>query len=456
MVARLRLDRTYARIWNDGLKGWADESLVAAYAKMKKSGFGVVDFWKSHSTIAALLMSGDAVRAALGCNTKWMDVSEQLAEVCASSRLGHKMFGFALGLVSSDKIGLFANGLLDSIVEPITAQKQENFKQQVMAEVTRLDISAALAERRTIILDYRGLQLAITTQGIAEEISLRWGNFLRARGKQTPRLPFEAEVFGDSDDDLLGMSQDVASSVSVPRNLLLKLMSEFQSSSFSDLCARKGDVIMQADRAARVDVAIGEALVGAGGDKFMMDKLMRCLPSDGRPMSYDHSSQMLEALRSQHFFGMASRSAQSMVNAVLESVANMRAGQPPLRAAFEGHLMCIFEALAHFVVQEDASVSGGKVTGELALKRRLEAMRSEGSKEPTLADLEVYHVFSWLLNDAERKQVEALTKTCLNAMSSGNAPAKRITGKKSDDEAKKKKAKIDGGGSDAVMSLFGM
>lgn len=88
--------------------------------------------------------------------------------VCSGSKLGTRMFGFAMAMVSADRIAAYAIDLLKGFGDKLAGETDADFSTKVMAEVTRLDISVALAERRQIKLSYRGLTLSMQTQGIAE------------------------------------------------------------------------------------------------------------------------------------------------------------------------------------------------------------------------------------------------------------------------------------------------
>lgn len=264
MVSRLKLHERHARLWQDGLRSWADETLCAAYSKMKKGGLGVEVFWATHSFVAGLIIAPSDVSEVLACKTQWLDVSTPLMTICTGSKLGHRMFGFAMAMVPADRIAAYAISELKQVKGAITDDFEKNFSTKVMAEVTRLGISAALSERRQVKLSYRGLQLTMQTQGISDEISLRWGCFIREVGRSVPRLPFEFDIFGPL-ENAQDLSADIEEKVKVSRDALLKLLAEHPHSSFSEVCARKGDIVVQCDAGARVDLAIGEALVGAGG-----------------------------------------------------------------------------------------------------------------------------------------------------------------------------------------------
>lgn len=273
MFARLKLEEEHPRLWRDGLRTWADESLCAVYSKVRKAGLGVEVFWATHSFAASLLISSAYVSEVLACKTKWLDVSTPLMAICSGSKLGTRMFGFAMAMVSAERIAAYAIDLLKGFGDKLTEETEADFFTKVMAEVTRLDISVALAERRQIKLSYRGLTLSMQTQ-TAEDISLRWGCFVREVGKSIPRLPFEDDVCGPLDKPQ-ELSPEIAKTVRIARDTLLQLLTEHPHSSFSEVCARKGDIVVQCDPGAKVDLAIGEALIGSGGEELIVQHIMK-------------------------------------------------------------------------------------------------------------------------------------------------------------------------------------
>lgn len=266
----------------------------------------------------------------LACKTQWLDVSTPLMTICTGSKLGHRMFGFAMAMVSADRIAAYAINELKQVTGAITDDFEKNFSTRVMAEVTRLDISAALSERRQVKLSYRGLQLTMQTQGISDENSLRWGCFIREVGRSAPRLPFEFDIFG-SLENAQDLSADTEEKVRVSRDALLKLLAEHPHSSFSEVCARKGDIVVQCDAGARAGLAIGEALVGAGGEALIMGLILKCMPDANLERTLEHSAQQLEFLREKEIYKAVSKRAQALLQATLEAVAGTSEGGLPGR-----------------------------------------------------------------------------------------------------------------------------
>ena len=90
--------------------------MVAAFAA--KNGLGVDSFWQSHSVIVGLLLPSAEVPKILSCKTSWIEVADPLMLVCASSKVGAKMFAFAKALVAADRIASFCIEALAALEPP--------------------------------------------------------------------------------------------------------------------------------------------------------------------------------------------------------------------------------------------------------------------------------------------------------------------------------------------------
>ena len=317
-------------------------------------------------------------------------MADDLVVVCRSCSLGNKMFGWALAMVAAERLEAFAQRHLDSIAGLVTSETRATFTKAVLDEATRLDVSSALVDRRIISLQYKGLELSCTTHGLSEEVGLRWGCFLRTHGRGVPPLPFEAEAFGKV-ERLLELDAPVLDGIRVARETLLQVLKDHPGLSYSEVCSRRGSVLTQCDQGSRVDVAIGQALLAKGGEDMLIDRLLNALPSASSTKTLNQSKQLIEQLREQGLFAVVNRMAQSVLEATLESIANMMGGHPPVREAFQQkrlpEIWARFEFFFAFV-----DVDGNTVYGKEAIDQDL-AQAAETRKGLQLKDIERFHVF---------------------------------------------------------------
>lgn len=453
MVHRLGLDKEHPVVWERGVRPWADDTLCAALSHMKKGGLGIEVFWRTHCAIAPFVVPIAAAEAILQCRSSWLEVAEELAQAVDSSKLGNKLFGFALSLVAASRIGKYAeNLLLAAVAGNIDESMEKCFIADVLAEATRLNLHAALNERREIRLDYKGLIVTMPTQGISDEIGLRWSCFVRQHAVGVPPLPFEQHVFPGKDPR--GKPSDsMLLPVKTSRETLLQLVKDHPDDCFVDICRKKADILLQGDRGARVDLAIGEAMVGEGGEALLHGKVLAALPDEGVDMTLPLSAQRLEQLRDSPVFASTSQKAQATVIATLEAVMSMMSGMAPVRRAFEhGRMPVIFQRFGYFLTHTTDAELGDEATsakGAEAMRKHLAELRSTGAAQ-TLAALEKYHTFAWLLSGDDATLVAEKTKEALASVTctrKGRGP--------SDDQKETpaaKKARVE---KQSVMALFG-
>jgi menaquinone-dependent protoporphyrinogen IX oxidase len=74
---------------------WIDAVLVQAYIQVKKSALRLQTFIELHRSTLTLILDMALVDKLVAAKGSWLDVSEALNKVVASSKLGHKMFSFA-------------------------------------------------------------------------------------------------------------------------------------------------------------------------------------------------------------------------------------------------------------------------------------------------------------------------------------------------------------------------
>eukprot|EP00974_Lingulodinium_polyedra_P087166 8450871-Lingulodinium_polyedra.AAC.3 len=104
---RLKLSTLFAEEVNI-MRHLFDDTLLAAFALLKKEQVSVATFWNLYSDICPLVLNVDDVQRLVSCKTKWTDVKEELLRVTGATKVGMRMFGFAAQLVLaqtvSDKI----------------------------------------------------------------------------------------------------------------------------------------------------------------------------------------------------------------------------------------------------------------------------------------------------------------------------------------------------------------
>ena len=342
----------------------------------------------------------------------------------------------------------------------MTKEAEDSYVTAMAAEAKKLELTDALAGRRTITIGYRTLELEVQTQGIREEPLLRFATLARARGDKSPRLAFEADLFGEV-TDAVALGDDVAEEITQARQVIIRLWGDHPLLSYAALCAKKAEVISHGGLGAKVDIAIGAALESSGGERLLVEKILRPLPSATSVADPAHVVEQLGKLRHGPLCRVVSKSAQALLQSALDAVTAIKGGRPPSVNAFESPeaRVSLARMSCFCKCERDGGGSGSgesmMLTGALAAAQLLaHLVAKEPASGCTLSDLEPLHVFSWLLNGEQKETLQRLTKTALAGLHVARPSTGRPSSAGDGDGAEqaKKRAKLE---EDNVMALFG-
>ena len=335
----------------------------------------------------------------------------------------------------------------------MTKEAENSYVAAMAAEAKQLELTDALAGRRAITIGYRTLELEVETQGIREEPLLRFATLARARGDESPRLAFEADLFGEV-TDAVALGDDVAEEITQARQVIIRLWGDHPLLSYMALCAKKAEVISHGGLGAKVDIAIGAALESSGGERLLVEKILRPLPSATR----DGTAR--QAPPRPFVPGRVQERAGSPPVCPRRRHGN-QGSRPPSVNAFESpEARVILARMSCFCkCERDGGGSGSGesmiLTGALAAAQLLTRfVAKELAPGCTLSDLEPLHVFSWLLSGEQKETLQRLTKTALAGLHVARPSTGRPSSAGDGDGAEqaKKRAKLE---EDNVMALFG-
>ena len=86
------------------MRPWTDATLAQAYTQVKKSSLRLSSFVELHKNTLGLVLDMGLVTKLLEAKGSWLDVSDALNSVVASSKVGHKMFSFACESVLAEEV----------------------------------------------------------------------------------------------------------------------------------------------------------------------------------------------------------------------------------------------------------------------------------------------------------------------------------------------------------------
>jgi hypothetical protein len=207
--------------------------------------------------------------------------------------------------------------------------------------------------------------------------------------------------------------------------------------------------------------AVVLALQGKSGADMLGKKALECLPSHEKSFSLQHCHQLYSQLQQSQLYSYNCKQSQYNVDTVLETLAKMMHADSPCWDAFESNgflkeAWSRFDLLCTFQAPDSKEVLHGKDAINAKLDH-LVGIQAKGLAI-SLADLDDFHIFPWLVDEASKEQVDTLSTKVFQAVGAAPAAAATSKGKRAakkqggTDDAKSKKAKIE---SDSVLSLFG-
>lgn len=220
-----------------------------------------------------------------------------------------------------------------------------------------------------------------------------------------PRLDFEDEIFGTQSTPIAG-DLEIYETARHSRQTLNSLFESYPDDDKCSVVEKKYMVAEQGDRGATVDDAIVQALQADGGANFLLDRVLKLIPSATRLVEVAHVLEQVKARSTKHLYKSCSRDAQGMVSATIDALVGMASGRCPLRKAFEGGMMAlIFSTFEYFCKRK---VNNKGATGTKALEAAYDATAK--GQTPTLQVLEIFHTFSWLMDKNMATDIEDKTR----------------------------------------------
>ena len=149
--------------------------MVAKGADQKPSQFldRYIDIWP-------LVMKAEHVQKIVTCKSKWKDIKNELHQVCTSSSLGNRLFGFAqkqvLGEQVDETIDTCMKDLMMKGTQLLTGEDVLKCKRLCMQRVEAIPDVSRLPDRREISYQYRKVHITVKISCIGEQIDYKiWG-----------------------------------------------------------------------------------------------------------------------------------------------------------------------------------------------------------------------------------------------------------------------------------------
>lgn len=338
--------------------------------------------------------------------------------------------------------------------------------------------------KRTVTMDFMGLDISLLVRDTNEEINLRMACFLKAEsiGKLHGLAPLFFEVgllqpgVGQATCRISHEVLQCFRTARMAAHDLIQKETVLTGEMLQPLLAAREALYLQIDGTFAIELAIVKALSGVAGERRLHKAILRCFPSEAKQCSLQQVSADLARLASSELHRIVTRSAQTSLEVVREMLQKVDMGHSPDAAAFlsGGFMEKVGKGMGYLITFKVNGV-GGKPGEELHGKEAyckkfdiMAARHATDKKNPvTLGDLGELVQFTFLATDGQK---EILSKMVADAIkiekkgekrkaagtqassSSTAAPSSSLsTAQTKADKVKQAKADAD---AKHVMSLF--
>ena len=439
-IKRLSLDKMYGAEVSC-LRSHFDTALVRLFSQMFQDGVTAKTFIKLYGDITSLVINEGDVKQILATKADWLPMSDTLDRVIQGSSIGMKMFGFTIPLLRAaavKKVMVDELHKLDGMeltVDRIAAARTEVTK--LLKGVPGL---ATLPALRKITVFYRDVEIVVPVQSVTEDLQIRIAAIVKTKARDQDLLPalFMEDVLVARNRVIEGgqVSAELLAESKVARataNQMLGSENWLHGEAVQSLLDKKGTTLVALDRTFAIERCFILAMLGAAGEKRLLQELLAILPSSVRDISLKDCASKVATLTGTDLFRFCSRSAQGGVKATHSLLQNMVLGFPPsFGAAESSRMLLIVRQQFPYFVRQNTSVDLAAPTfifGPAALMAKLEVVKDLVAKASPidLCQLELFHVFGYMLKAAESEFVKTTTQAVVGkAINAGVASASGV------------------------------
>ena len=433
-IKRLSLDKIHGAEVSC-LRSHFDVALVRLFNQMFQDGVSAKTFIELYGDIASLVVNEVDVKDIIATKADWLPMADTLDRVTQGSSIGMKVFGFTIPLLRGAAVKkVMTDELLKLTGVELTVDRVAAARAEVTKLLKGVPGLATLPALREITVSYRGVDIAVPVQSVTEELQIRLAAVVKTRARDQDLLPalfMEDSLVARNRVPELGKVQpELLAEAKVARataNQMLGSENWLHGEAVQSLLDKKGSTLIALDRTFAIERCFILAMLGEAGEKRLLEELVEILPSELRAISLKDSASKVATLMGTDLFRFCSRSAQGGVKATHHLLQNMVLGFPPSFGASEscGMLLVVKQHMPFFVrqcVNEDPR-EPVYIYGEKALKAKLDVVRGLVAKksEIALCQLELFHVFAYMLLPAEAQFVQKVTQQVVARSSKPNA-----------------------------------
>ena len=333
MILRLGLSDTLAAQIST-IRKLIDEALVAHQSQCKSNDIGGREWYNLMRQEASLVLDCSLVDSVYA-SPDWSTMGKEIAGLCKASSLGHRLFNSWRIKLGGERMSSFMRSLLKG-ANVLAPDMYKKTLEKVRAQATSIG-APEFVEKREILVNYRGIDVACTVRGWMEEFLLRWSAAVKNRCAGTKHLAdlpyiYEADLFPEA-------------AAAVPDNVADELLCDFRKARSSvqkmlDTLPMEADVVMPMlhrrlgmlltlDSSFVLEVRAAKAMAEQQGIEAVERLVMEALPRVAYSHSLQESVMTLERLRQHAVYKWGGRSIRSRVDSTHEILSKMMAASAP-------------------------------------------------------------------------------------------------------------------------------
>ena len=442
-----------------------DDGLCHVLASMRRERLSIRTFFELSRVQCRLVLPMAETERAFAAKGSWTDISDDLNIIVASSRLGAKLFGFALESIIAEKVeGVIQNGLAALQEQKLTIDVVTEAKKKISTELKAIKNVDKLSPKWLVSVRYRGIVCQVEVGSIDEELIFRFDSVLKERAVETEAvLALHCENvlvdFTKKDKATLGVDDDLVRGVAVARQVANDLLASFgkiSGSMVAEALLSKQAMLCSLDRSFNLEISFFNAMAGSGGETRLHAQILKTLPRAEAFKTLAETLELLKDVANSDLYIFVSKASQGSLNVTKEIIEVMSGGRPPNVAGLQGvpFLRQVAEKLPMYLTYEhpgSSATPAKRIWGKDALDALYTSLlhRKESGELIDFDVLQPFHVYSWLMTDEKKEEVNKMTKELLSNLEHGSVLlVDEGSPKKKRKTAKKKN---DGAG---VMSLF--
>ena len=416
---------------------WRSRTHLAGVEK-KTINVKLQTYLASYEALLGWLFDKGDFKVVSTCAGQWSKCIPQLQRLTKASDCGETLFGFVWELLNEEALAeCLALRFKEFSFQSVSADDWAKLQQCLMSDMEAFKESKSLFGKRSITIEFRGCKLDFVVHSPTSEMNLRLLGAVKekvigALGGVAPLLhecwiPFQGAY--DECKWHSGLLDDVVKARNLAKDILQpSLISCAQD--VATLLTSSRDLLTSVDHSFNLELAWAEKALPNLLPGAVHGAIFESLPSRAVALSFQASLDGLKELQGSMRARCADRATQDELEATIEAVTALTRHQPPKAVAGSTPFMSRMLARLQFYVRYSPSTPSSaaaqapqELVGKAALRAKLGDLRAAiaaDAKSLNLSRLDVFQAFRHLMEEDEKKEVDAWVATVLDRAVAGN------------------------------------